>query len=254
MWLFDLLWHLIAPQRPPSAFKPPRGSTPTRDNELSCKPLRYLIGADDPGAGHDGQIIEVGYDVAVPPTRGIGIAYCNLFDERNSGSYGPYLHSSDTARQYREGQIDPGGPGWERNLREQFECRRRQGFQYIELDNPDAYAWADVSGAYDLAASYGFKVIAKNPVICQNQLAMMQHPAVVGVIVERGCGTPDEMAILRNRAAKPDLPVWFIYWGKGYDDAVECASLAISYRNMGVTYSAGPKEYSGSKDLLRPRI
>ena len=97
-------------------------------------------------------------------------------------------------------------------------------------------------------------MIAKNPVICENGLAMMQHPAVVGAIVERGCGTPDEMAILRNRAAKPDLPVWFVYWGKGYDDAVECARLATPYRNMGVTYSAGLKEYSGSKDLLRPRI
>ena len=155
---------------------------------------------------------------------------------------------------YREGQIDPRGPGWERNLREQFERRRRQGFRYVELDNPDAYRWSDVSDAYDLAASYGFKVIAKNPVICQNGLAMMQHPAVAGAIVERGCGTPDEMAILRNRADKPDLPVWFVYWGKGYDDAVECARLATPYRNMGVTYSAGPKEYSGSKDLLRPRI
>ncbi len=146
------------------------------------------------------------------------------------------------------------GPGWDRNLREQFERRKRQGFHYVELDNPDAYRWSDVREAYDLAASYGFKVIAKNPVICENGLAMMQHPAVVGAIVERGCGTPDEMAILRNRAAKPDLPVWFVYWGEGYDDAVECARLATLYRNMGVTYSAGPKEYSGSKDLLRPRI
>ena len=97
----------------------------------------------------------------------------------------PYLHSSDTARKYREGQIDPGGPGWERNLREQFERRRQQGFGYVELDNPDAYGWIDVGGSYDLAASYGFKVIAKNPVICQDGLAMMRHPAVVGSIVER---------------------------------------------------------------------
>jgi hypothetical protein len=44
-----------------------------------------------------------------------------------------------------------------------------------------------------------------------------------------------------------------VYWGKGYDNAVKCASLATPYRNIGVTYSAGPKEYSGSKDL-RPRI
>jgi hypothetical protein len=223
-------------------------------NALAGKPLRYLIGTDDPGAGRDDEIIEVGYDVTAPPKRGVGIAYCNLFDERNTGRYAPYLHSSDTASKYREGQIDPRGPGWERNLREQFERRRRQGFRYVELDNPDAYRWFDVSDAYDLAASHGFQVIAKNPVICENGLAMMQHPAVVGAIVERGCGTPDEMVSLRDHARKPDLPVWFVYWGKGHDDAVECARRATLCRNMGVTYSAGPKEYSGSRDLLRPRI
>jgi hypothetical protein len=239
---FDFLWR-----------KPQPKTIATGGNPLAGKPLRYLIGTDDPGPGQDGEIIEVGYDVTAPPARGIGIAYCNLFDERNTGAYGPYLSLSDTARKYREGQIDPRGPGWERNLREQFERRRRQGFDYVELDNSDAYAWADVSEAYDLAALYGFRLIAKNPVICRNGLAMMRHPAVVGAIVERGCGTPDEMAILRKSAAKPDLSVWFVYWGKGYDDAVECARLATPYRNMGVTYSAGPKEYSGSKDLLRPR-
>jgi hypothetical protein len=221
-------------------------------NPLAGKALRYLIGADAGYAIDPEAVTEVGYDAPKPPT-GTCIAYCNLFDERNTGQYRPYLHSSDTAWKYREGQIDPGGPGWERNLREQFERRKRQGFRYVELDNPDAYRWSDISDAYDLAASYGFKVIAKNPVICQNGLAMMQHSVVVGAIVERGCGTPDEMAILRNSAAKPDLPVWFVYWGKGHSDAVQCAGLATPYRNMGVTYSSGPKEYSGSKDLLRPR-
>ena len=117
------------------------------------------------------------------------------------------------------------------------------------MDKPDAYRWSDISEAYGLAASYGFKLIAKNPVICQNGVAMIRHPAVTGAIVERGCGTPEEMAILRNRAAKADLPVWFVYWGQGYDDAVECARLATPHR-----YSAGLKEYSGSKDLIRPRI
>ena len=88
-----------------------------------------------------------------PPTkRGIAIAYCNLFDEENTGKYGPYLHTSDTAEQYGEGQIDPKGPGWEKNLRQQFQRRKRQGFSYIELDNPDAYSVEDVLGAIDLAA------------------------------------------------------------------------------------------------------
>jgi hypothetical protein len=60
-------------------------------------------------------------------------------------------------------RIDLRGLGWRRNLTEQFERRKRQGFEYIELDNPDAYSVADVVGAVDLAASYGLKVIAKNP-------------------------------------------------------------------------------------------
>jgi hypothetical protein len=36
--------------------------------------------------------------------------------------------------------------------------------------------------------------------------------------------------------------------------ALACASLAARYRNISVIGSAGPKEYGGSKDLLRPRI
>ena len=67
------------------------------------------------------------------------------------GKYAPYLHTSDTAEQYSEGQIDPKGPGWEKNLREQFERRSVRGSTYIELDNPDAYAMEDVLGAIDLA-------------------------------------------------------------------------------------------------------
>src|SRR3981081_890208 len=80
---------------------------------------------------------------------------------RERAEYAPYLKTSDTAEDYGEGQIDPRGPGWRRNLTEQFERRKKQGFEYVELDNPDAYAVADVVSAVDLAASHGLKVIAK---------------------------------------------------------------------------------------------
>ena len=130
---------------------------------LEGKPLRYLIGTEASGPGRDDEVTEVSYSTTQPARRGISIAYCNLFDEHNTGRYGPYLHTSDTAAEYNEGQIDPRGPGWEKNLREQFERRKKQGFEYIELDNPDAYSIKDVIGAIDLAASYGLKVIAKNP-------------------------------------------------------------------------------------------
>ncbi len=209
------------------------------DNPLEGKPLRYLIGADDPGAGRDGEVIECGYNVTRLPAKGIAIKYCNLFDENNTGAYGPYLHSSDTAAQYNEGQIDPRGPGWQRNLREQFARAKSQGFSYVELDNPDAYSVAAVIGAIDLAASYGLKVVAKNPGLMDGDaLAYVAHPNVFGVIVERGAGSPGEMHELRVRARKRNLPVWFVFFGRSEAAARETARAAASYENMRVTYSS----------------
>jgi hypothetical protein len=70
----------------------------------------------------------------------------NLFDEKNSGRYGPYLEPSDTAMQYSEGQIDPRGDGWRRNVTEQLVRAKAQGFAYIGWDNADAYTSDDLLG------------------------------------------------------------------------------------------------------------
>jgi hypothetical protein len=96
-------------------------------NPLEGKPLRYLIGIDFSGRSDEGEITEVSYNTTKPRARGISVQYCNLFDEENTGRYGPYLHTSDTAAQYGEGQIDPRGPGWMRNLQDQFERATMQG-------------------------------------------------------------------------------------------------------------------------------
>jgi hypothetical protein len=93
--------------------------------------------ADGVGQGREDEVTVSPYD-AGPATHGISIGYCNLFDENNTGRYGPYLHKSDTAAQYNEGQIDPRGRGWDKNLREQFERRKKQGFAYIELILPSS--------------------------------------------------------------------------------------------------------------------
>jgi hypothetical protein len=224
-------------------------------NQLSGKPLRYLIGAEKSGPARDEDVTVVSYNTTEPAKRGISIAYCNLFDEKNTGQFGPYLHTSDTAQQYNEGQIDPRGPGWEKNLREQFERRKRQGFEYIELDNPDAYSIKDVIGAIDLAAKYGLKVIAKNPLLMgagtTAATAYVAHPNVHGVIVEKGAGNPGGMDALRRRAGKPDLPVWFVAFGSGRSWAGTVADAAKRYRNMGVTYSSAG-EYGNAIDILPP--
>jgi hypothetical protein len=224
----------------------------TRINTLEGKPLRYLIGTDGTASGRDDAVTVVSYSTTQPAKRGISVAYCNLFDELNTGHYGPYLHSSDTAAQYNEGQIDPRGPGWEKNLREQFERRRKQGFQYVELDNPDAYSIEDVIGAIDLAASYDLKVVAKNPGLLEDgAMTYVAHPNVHGIIVERGAGSAGDMDHLRRKAGKPTLPVWFVAFGSGRGWANSVAGDAKQYRNMGVTYSIAG-EYGNAIDILPP--
>lgn len=238
------------------AIVPPTGNLPLGNRgdytALSGKPLRYLIGGSA-GPGHDGEVTMVSYSTNSPVKHGISIAYCNLFEENKTGKYGPYLNSSDTAKQYNEGQIDPKGPGWEKNLREQFARRKSAGFQYIELDNPDAYAIKDVIGAIELAETYGLKVIAKNPGLMGGSAATayVTHRNVYGIIVEKGAGGANDMEALRKRAGKPDLPVWFVAFGSGRGWAGSVANSAKSYRNMGVTYSSAG-EYGNAIDVLQP--
>jgi hypothetical protein len=245
---------------------------PSVGNPLEGKRLRYLIGKDGTmpsgrsqhqpaktgvsalmssrAMGTEGEIVEVGYDVEAPPKAGIGIKYCNLFDENNTGAYGPYLHTSDTAAQYDEGQIDPEGPGWDKNLEEQLARARSQGFVYIELDNPDAYRVRDVLRAVDLASRHRLKVIAKNPGLMEGDAtAYVAHPNVFGIIVEKGGGDAAQMDRLRKAAGKPSLPVWFVAFGDGKAWAQATAKAAADYRNMSVTYSS-TGEYGNSVDVL----
>jgi hypothetical protein len=237
----------------PTPSNPPAGALPTSGNPLAGKRLRYLLGTTGAAAGRDGEVTEVSYDAREPAKRGISIAYCNLFDQKNTGKYGPYLKTSERAKQDHEGQVDPRGPGWEKNLRDQFERRKRQGFSYVELDNADAYSVKDVIGAIELAGSYGLKVIAKNPMRMERAAAAayVAHPNVYAVIVERGAGTPDDMDALRREAGKPDLPVWFVAFGSGRKWAEKVAGPAKHYRGMGVTYSSDG-EYGNAIDILPP--
>jgi hypothetical protein len=226
-----------------------RKQAPPALNSLEGKALRYLIGANSLAKGRDDEIVECPFDATRPPAKGLAIKYCNLFDEENTGKYGPYLRSSDTAKKYDEGQIDPRGPGWEKNLREQFERARSQGFTVVELDNPDAYSVEDVVGAVDLAASYGLKVVAKNPLLMEGDpTPYVAHPAVVGAIVEKDAGDPVGMEALRCKAGKPTLPVWFVAFGKGLSWAQKSAAAAKPFGNMRVTHSKRG-EYGSSEDV-----
>lgn len=216
-------------------------------NPLSNKRLTYKINSSsDPGS--DDRVTEVGYSARIKP-KGLAIKYCNLFDELNTGKYGPYLDTSDTARKYREGQIDPKGPGWEKNLREQFARAAAQGFEYVETDNPDAYDHEDVKKVLDmLRDEYRLKTVAKNPLLCEKPHEYIAHSSVYGAIVEDGAGSVVEMHELRGNR---DLPVWFVFFGtKGKARAKEYARTIADkgYTNMFVTYSS-QGEYGNAVDV-----
>jgi lysozyme len=218
--------------------------------------IRYLIGTDN-ATGEDGAFTVVGYDATHPPSKGIGAKYCNLFDEKNSGSYGPYLTSSDTAQQYSEGQCDPNWPGFWQNVTDQLDRAKLQGFTILgDIDNRDAYYNADVLKVYDHAQAAGFSVICKNPGMSdlnEDSTALLKHPAVVGCIIEKGNVTPAMIVVMRTAADKPELPVWFVSFGDGgvWAEQIAAQIKAAHYVNMGVTFSSF-SEYGSSEDVLVP--
>lgn len=230
---------------------------------LYGKPLMYLIGSQNARA-IPGSVVEPSYGWNI-----VGddkIAYLNFFNELYSEQsddareqLGPYLHTSDTAEEYDEGQIDPAGPGWDRNLTEQFAHAAGMGFKFAELDNPDAYSIGVVQSAVTKAHEYGLGIIAKNPKLVTNgALQFIAHPNVFGVIVERGAGMPAEYNAWRLQARKDGLlPVWFVF--DGHDgDSQQCASqiLAGGFKGMGVTYSTGREKngYNDSHTVLLPVV
>lgn len=216
-------------------------------------PMRYLIGTDNP-VQQQGTLLVASYD-STATYKSPAVKYVNLFDENGTGKLGPYLHNSDTAKQYGEGQIDPRGPGWVKNLHAQFKRAVAQGFQIVELDNPDAYEWRDVLGAIELAQQYRLRVLAKNPLLVRNSGSkFLGHPNVIGAIVEEDAGTPLRMQMARCQAGRPGLPVWFVSFGKdGWRWAQNLAPQAKQFDNMGVTWSS-KGEYGSARDIVRPRF
>jgi hypothetical protein len=230
------------------------------NNPLQGLSLAYLIGRNEPGLGADGILTVAGYDATAPCTNGMSVGYCNLFNEKYSeqsdaerAKYAPYLHTSDVADEYNEGQIDPAGRGWNRNLDEQFVRRLAQGFRIIELDNPDAYETSDVVAALDRMVASGIRMtLAKNAALCSEPATYLCHSAVCGVIVERNCGPPDLMHRIRTEAGKPNLPVWFVAFGGGYEWAELMATEAAEYVEMSVTYYEIGEYAGGREELLAP--
>ncbi len=228
------------------------------DNPASLyfgQPLRYLIGTDDDLELQDRNgIVEIPYDRDTVPTEMIDrvIGYCNQYDEKKSGRYGPYLKPTDISRAYDEGVCDPSGLGFWRNLDDQFIRRRHSGITCVELDNPDAYTVTQAVRAIDYAYRAGFCVAAKNPgAMDGDALPIVQHPAIIGIIVEEGSGTPHEMQMLRVRAGKPQLMVWFVAFHH-LGNARITARHAAKYIGMSVTWSR-TGEYTSCADLLLPR-
>src|SRR5262245_49034225 len=266
-WWWSLLPRFLAWWRPLLArwiaLQPPPGGSP-----IAGMPLRYLIGANMP-VGEDDCVTMVPYRAAIA-RRGLTAGYCNAFDETdhydaetNTGFYGPYRTPTPTAREYGEGVPDQDHDGYRTNIIHQLDLRRMQGITLCEIDNPDAYPIEAVLAAIGWAQERTIGVLAKNPSagnIWQDDfVAVVQHPNVVGIIVERGAGTAASMHSLRSRAGKPSLPVRFVAYaddsgGEAWANAIAAEITSVGYADMGVTYSPSVREYASSVDVLRPQV
>lgn len=225
-------------------------------------PLRYLIGADaDKVVGQAGVITEIPFDATRAPHEGSTVLYGNLLDETfdadtGKGKYGPYMRPSDTAEEWGEGQIDPNGAGWHRNIDDQIAKAKRLGIGVIEWDNPDSYLLPQVLDALHRTLSAGMLALAKNPLLVDGgAVRYIAHPAVIGAICEAGSGTCDGMQALRHQANKPNMPVW---WVGNAGDRAWClrrrgAIISGDYFEMGVTWCRSKNDYSESADILLPR-
>lgn len=223
-------------------------------NELAGKPLRYLIGRNEdvPLIGADGEITEGTYDDG-PPSKGIGVGYCNVFDQTKTGLFGPYLDDTDVSAQYNERRVNPEGAGWDKLIDEQLGRRKRAALPFVEWDNIDGYPEYGVDlilKLYDRTQAAGLGILAKNPRNLIGALSIVKHAAVGGVINEAGAGAPDEMEDLRKRALKPDLPIYWVFYGRQRATAEAYAKTIASrgYANMSVTYS-DKGEYGSSVDI-----
>ena len=252
-------WETVYRTDPPSGHMDgPRALLAEAQKEaakMTALPLRYLIAVEDQLPGRSDAITEVGY-AGPKPTIGPAVRYGNLYDQTGTGRYGPYLSGTDTADQYDERVVDPKGAGWVKLLSDQCAAARADGFDTIEWDNPDGYGQNDVLNAVQYAASYGLKVLAKNPLICDwDSVPYVAHQAVVGVVVEKDDGaTPAVYDDLRRAAGKPDLPIWFVAFKSGKEDgrawAAATAKEAARYQNMWVTMSPNG-EYTSSVDVMK---
>jgi hypothetical protein len=213
--------------------------------------LSYEIGTDEHSAGRPDRIIEVGF--GKPPVKGGPcIAYGNFLDQREVRECGPYLEATGTADEYDEGVPDPKGPGFEKNLRLQFEKARAQGHTDIEIDNPDDehFSTADIIKGIELAGHHGLGVIAKNPGLLNDggALQYVGHDNVHGIVIEDGAGNAADNDDIRKRAGKPGLPMWFVFHGEGERAAAIRRTAEIvkqNIRNASVTLDTAADEYGG---------
>lgn len=238
-------------------------------NPLAGKPLRYRIGRENedvPLIGADGELTEGTYDDGLP-SAGIGVGYCNTFDQSQGFVFGPHLADDKVSAQYDERRVDPQREGWPRLVAEQILRRKRQVLQLIEWDNIDGYANYGVDlilKLYDDTHAAGLGILAKNPRNLVGSLSIVKHAGVVAVINELGAGSPDEMEDLRRRALRPDLPIYWVFWGSKQLATARAYGKIIKdrgYLNMSVTHDStvdedgNEVEYGGNiEDIVLPIV
>jgi hypothetical protein len=87
--------------------------------------------------------------------------------------------------------------------------------------------------------------------LCQYPTSYVAHPAVIACVVETGAGTAERMDMLRCDAGRPLLPVRFVAFGDGLEEAQNKALVIArnNFREMSVSYSE-VGEYCSSEPIV----
>lgn len=163
---------------------------------------------------------------------------------------------SDTNKGYDELALKPKSEGWYNWIGDQVGRAVKSDTGYVEFDNLD-YAYerdpSAVREAYELAITWGLKVLLKNPTAEQiaefNLRDKYGNSGIAGCIFESGAMSPEEFAEARE-LVNPNLQASWVFHS-GNKNRAEIYGTIQEARNVkGTSVQWGPTEYHGMSILL----
>jgi hypothetical protein len=155
--------------------------------------------------------------------------------------------------QYKEKSLKPRSEGWYNWIGDQVGRAVKSDTGYVEFDNLDNIMKRDpiaVMEAYQLAITWGLKILLKNPTAGQiaafNLKDRQGNSAIAGCVFEAGSMTPEEFAECRP----PGLQATWVYHSGNRNRAEIHHTVDEVNAVKGTSVQWGPSEYHDMMILL----